>query len=129
MMTALDVVMILITSTPDGVMDGAFAMQQDMESCETRLPGITAVIKSTGVTVHESVCAEGEWSFTDFRHSYEEDENATKDVFSYRVLFDDKGSPAIKILRVERMADCVAETDSAPASKRSYCVVSRQQMK
>ena len=129
MMTALEVVMILITNSPDGILNGAFAMQQDLESCETRLPGITAVIKSSGVDVHESLCAEGDWSFTDFRHSYEEDENDSKHVFHYRVLFGDEQNPVISILPVEKLADCASESAKAQEGERAYCVVSRQQLK
>lgn len=119
----LEIFMILITEEPDGGLSGAFAIQQGRESCEARLPAITSIIANGGTVIHEAVCVEGDWQFSEFRHSYEE-ENVTSELHTYLVTFDDGPSPTVTISPKTSMSMC----ESAKADSRTYCVTSRQRL-
>ena len=120
----LEIFMILITEEPDGGLNGAFAVQQSLESCEARLPAITAIIADGGTAVHEAVCVEGNWRFSEFRHTYEEAESAASESHTYLVTYNDGPSPAVTIAPKASLSMC----EPAKAESRSYCVTSRQQL-
>ena len=125
--------MILITESPGGELSGAFAVQPDREVCETKLPGITAVVETTGVVVREAVCVPGDWQFSRFLHSFEE-ENIPEELHTYLVTFDDSKSPSVTVTAVTSKSECMSTLENESADKgrssslRLYCVSSRQRL-
>ena len=128
-MTAmLEIFMILITQSPDGELNGAFAVQPDREVCETKMPGIVAVVETSGVVVREAVCASGDWPFDRFLHAYE-DEDAAAEPHTYLVAFDNGRSQAVTITQWTKKSACTTTSENGSANSRSYCVSSRQRWK
>ena len=119
--------MILIIESPDGELSGAFAVQQGREACESRLPGISAVIESDGTKILEGACIEGDWQFSKFMHSYEDGAEA-QERHTYLVRFDDDGTPSMTVVPQSGMEQCNAALADGGDQPRSYCVTSRQSL-